>query len=188
MTDSILGRCTADKEPEGSPASNVIYRYTRMVVVATTEMGSNTGEGRREHTLPLAYGTLTTAELCLGGSTYAPLGLPKRIFAIRWKSRDRDSVSWADITSVTPECECDAGRRYYLNIFALIFAPSRDHRKHILFLYQMMTEPWFEPDFWSGSPRFGPWFSRQPEPDRKTVLGSRSSQTVQFWFGLPEPF
>ncbi|KAG2088921.1 uncharacterized protein F5147DRAFT_764637 [Suillus discolor] len=49
-------------------------------------------------------------------------------------------------------------------------------------------EPWFEPDFWSGSPRFGPWFLRQPEPDRKTVLGSRSSQTVQFWFGLPEPF
>ncbi|KAG1894363.1 uncharacterized protein F5891DRAFT_1195343 [Suillus fuscotomentosus] len=29
---------------------------------------------------------------------------------------------------------------------------------------------------------------RQPEPDRKTVLGSRSSQTVQFWFDLPEPF
>ncbi|KAG2081797.1 uncharacterized protein F5147DRAFT_842342 [Suillus discolor] len=50
------------------------------------------------------------------------------------------------------------------------------------------AEPWFEPDFWSGSPRFGPWFLRQPEPDRKTVLGSRSSQMVQFWFGLPEPF
>ncbi|KAG2105809.1 uncharacterized protein F5147DRAFT_775129 [Suillus discolor] len=49
-------------------------------------------------------------------------------------------------------------------------------------------EPWFEPDFWSGSPRFGPWFLRQLEPDRKTVLGSSSSQMVQFWFGLPEPF
>ncbi|KAG1883210.1 uncharacterized protein F5891DRAFT_990897 [Suillus fuscotomentosus] len=49
-------------------------------------------------------------------------------------------------------------------------------------------EPWFELDFWSGSPWFGPWFSCQPEPDRKTVLGSRSSQTVQFWFDLPEPF
>ncbi|KAG2092813.1 uncharacterized protein F5147DRAFT_779556 [Suillus discolor] len=49
-------------------------------------------------------------------------------------------------------------------------------------------EPWFKPDFWSGSPQFSPWFSRQPEPDRKTVLGSRSSQTVQFWFDLPEPF
>jgi hypothetical protein len=36
-------------------------------------------------------------------------------------------------------------------------------------------EPWFEPDFWSGSLWFGPWFSHQPEPDRKTVLGSRST-------------
>ncbi|KAG1779232.1 hypothetical protein EV702DRAFT_1267465 [Suillus placidus] len=49
-------------------------------------------------------------------------------------------------------------------------------------------EPWFEPDFWSGSSRFSPWFSYQPEPDRKTVLGSRSSRTVPFWFGLAEPF
>ncbi|KAG1855606.1 hypothetical protein F4604DRAFT_1932255 [Suillus subluteus] len=49
-------------------------------------------------------------------------------------------------------------------------------------------EPQFKPDFWSGSPWFGPWFSRQPEPDRKTVLGSRSSLTVRFWFSLPKPF
>ncbi|KAG2127279.1 uncharacterized protein EDB93DRAFT_1332695 [Suillus bovinus] len=27
-----------------------------------------------------------------------------------------------------------------------------------------------------------------PEPDRKTALGSRSSRTVPFWFGLAEPF
>src|SRR6267154_2915042 len=50
-------------------------------------------------------------------------------------------------------------------------------------------EPRFELDFWSSSPWFGPWFSCQPEPDRKIVLGSRSSRTVPtFWFGLPEPF
>ncbi|KAG1899513.1 uncharacterized protein F5891DRAFT_981040 [Suillus fuscotomentosus] len=49
-------------------------------------------------------------------------------------------------------------------------------------------EPWFEPDFWSSSPWFGPWFSCQPELDWKMVLGSRSSQMVQFWFDLPEPF
>ncbi|KAG1739511.1 hypothetical protein EDD22DRAFT_1008725 [Suillus occidentalis] len=49
-------------------------------------------------------------------------------------------------------------------------------------------EPQFKPNFWSGSPWFGPWFSHQPESDRKTVLGSRSTQMVPFWFSLPEPF
>ncbi|KAG1901132.1 uncharacterized protein F5891DRAFT_1187824 [Suillus fuscotomentosus] len=28
----------------------------------------------------------------------------------------------------------------------------------------------------------------KPEPDRKMVLGSRSSRTIPIWFGLPEPF
>ncbi|KAG2092827.1 uncharacterized protein F5147DRAFT_657605 [Suillus discolor] len=58
----------------------------------------------------------------------------------------------------------------------------------LVVLPQSGPEPWFEPDFWSGSPRFGPWFLHQLEPDWKTVLGSSSSQTVQFWFSLPEPF
>ncbi|KAG2139211.1 uncharacterized protein EDB93DRAFT_1106181 [Suillus bovinus] len=40
----------------------------------------------------------------------------------------------------------------------------------------------------SGSLRFSPQFSHQPEPDQKMVLGSRSSPTVLFWFGLAKPF
>ncbi|KAG2143534.1 quinon protein alcohol dehydrogenase-like superfamily [Suillus bovinus] len=35
---------------------------------------------------------------------------------------------------------------------------------------------------------FGPQFSHQPELDWKTVLGSRSSRMVPFWFSKAEPF
>ncbi|KAG1868644.1 hypothetical protein F4604DRAFT_1682281 [Suillus subluteus] len=48
-------------------------------------------------------------------------------------------------------------------------------------------EPRFEPDFWSGSLWFSPWFPHQPEPDRKAVLGSGPSLVVRFWFNFPEP-
>jgi hypothetical protein len=58
----------------------------------------------------------------------------------------------------------------------------------MLVLPRSGPEPRFEPDFWSGSPWSGPWFSHQPEPDRKMVLGSWSSRTVLFWFDIPEPF
>jgi hypothetical protein len=60
--------------------------------------------------------------------------------------------------------------------------------ENTLVLPRSGPEPRFEPDFWSGSPWFGPRFSHQPEPDRKAVLGSTYPRTVLFWFGLPELF
>jgi hypothetical protein len=61
-------------------------------------------------------------------------------------------------------------------------------QQFLLVLLWSGPEPWFEPDFWSGSLWFGPWFSHQPELDQKSVLGSRSSGMVPFWFGTPELF
>ncbi|KAG2112204.1 uncharacterized protein F5147DRAFT_759581 [Suillus discolor] len=57
----------------------------------------------------------------------------------------------------------------------------------LVVLPRSSPEPRFEPDFWSGSLWFGPWFPHQPEPDQKVVLGSGPSLVVRFWFDFPEP-
>ncbi|KAG2069784.1 hypothetical protein BDR04DRAFT_1156285 [Suillus decipiens] len=68
---------------------------------------------------------------------------------------------------------------------------SHRHARSLLVLPRSGPEPRFEPDFWSGSPWFGPWFSCQPEPDRKAVLGSgyipKQSGSGSTFPNLPEP-
>ncbi|KAG2107523.1 uncharacterized protein F5147DRAFT_697658, partial [Suillus discolor] len=60
--------------------------------------GLNIREANRQHTrLPLAYGTLTTAEGRSRSSISSPVGLPERRLRTQWKGRGREDVSWASV-------------------------------------------------------------------------------------------